>query len=76
MQHNSADQLDIVMNHVPNDHIPAGAPLIFVQGLISLDRDVIPFGGQLPVKFGGRYLHHLIFGKTPGGIFHYGKSFR
>ena len=73
----TADELDVVVNHVPGNLIAAGLPVVVPHSLVAGNlHKVAAFGGKLLVKFGGRNLHGLILGKTAGRRFHDGKSLR
>ena len=77
IQDDTADELDVIMNHIPGDDVATGHPLVFPDGLFTLNlHEIASLGGQELVKFGSRNRHGLVLGKTAGGGFHDGESFR
>ena len=76
MQCDTAEELDIVVDHVPLHVVSAGHPVCGVDGLVSVDGDEIFGGRQVAVEIVGRYDDRFILGETAGRIFHDGECFR
>ena len=70
MQGNTAEDLDIVVHHIPLDLVTAGSPLIVVDGLVAVDGDevVLRVSGQLAVEVGSRNHGLLILLEAAGSI--------
>ena len=71
MQHDTADDLAVVVHHVPSDHVAASHPAVLVVGLVAHDGDVLVFGCQLAIEVGGSHLHGLVFAEVFGGGLHH-----
>lgn len=56
MKHNTTDQLNIIVNHVPGHLVAAGDPMVLVDSLVSLDVDKIMIDAERPVEIVGRNL--------------------
>ena len=57
VKHLAADELNIVMHHIPFGKIAAGHPFIFVDGLVALNGDeVLALSRQRAVGVSGRNL--------------------
>ena len=56
MKHNTTDQLNIIVNHVPSHLVAAGDPMVLVDSLVSLDVDKIMIDAERPVEIVGRNL--------------------
>ena len=71
----AAEELHVVMDHVPRDFVSAGCPMVPVEGFVAVDRDeVLAFGGQLAVGVGGGHRDGLVLGETPRGVFNDGED--
>ncbi len=75
VQHNTTDQLYIIVYHVPGHLATGGRPGIFENGFISINGYIVFFYTQVTVHIGGRGNEFSIFFKTAGRFLHYGKSF-
>ena len=75
MEHHAAEELHVVVHHVPFDVVAAREPVGGVDGLVAVDRDEILRGGQLPVEIVGRDRDRFVLGETARRIFHDGERF-
>src|SRR5581483_1593982 len=75
MQHGTANELYIVMHHVPGNKAAAGSPAVFENRLVALYSDIIFFNAELAIEIGCRGYYFSIFLKTAGCFFYYGKCF-
>ena len=74
VEHHTADQLHIVVHHVPCHHVAAGHPAVLVDGLVAVDSDeVLALQGQLAVGLGGRHLDSLVVGEAAGSLLDHGE---
>ncbi len=79
VEHHAADELHVVVDHVPCDHVAAGHPLVLVDGLVLAvgagdDVDVVALHGELAVVVGGGDDDFAVLGKAASGLLHYAKS--
>ena len=75
VQDDAADELHVVVDHVPGDLVAAGDPVVLPHGLVVLDVDEIAAAGRqvaVEVRRGDR--DGLILGEAAGGGFHDGKG--
>ena len=79
VQHDTANDLAVVVHHVPSHHVAARHPAVLEVGLVAFDGDVVVFCGQLAVEVGGGHFHHFVFAEVFGCGLHYrerlGKDF-
>ncbi|OAV72462.1 hypothetical protein Barb7_03100 [Bacteroidales bacterium Barb7] len=75
MQNNAAEQLHIVMHHVPRYLISAGRPPVAVNSLVAVDAHKVMLGCQIPVEIVRRDHRLLILLETAGSLFHNGIYF-
>ena len=69
VEHDAADELDVVVDHVPGDHVAARHPLVLIDGLVlpvvaGDDVDAVAFDGQFAVVVGGGDDHLAVFGEA------------
>ena len=77
VQDDTADDLAVVVDHVPLEVVAAGNPVVLPNGLVTFDADeILTVRGELAVKIGGRHLDRFVARKTPGGGFHDGEDLR
>ena len=77
VQHDTADQLDIVMHHVPGNLVAAGHPMIGIDRLIPVNRNKIRMlHAQVTVKSGRLHDDALILLEPARRTLHNGKRFR
>ena len=76
MQHRTANQLNIVMAHVPSDFVSSCHPMVLVHSLVTLNRNTVEFCRQVTVKIVCSHPNLSIFLKTLGSLLHDGKSLR
>ena len=75
MQYDTTEQLYIVMDHVPRDHVTTGNPVVLIDRLIVFDTYEVEASSQCPVKIVGRHHHFRILCETASRILHDGKCF-
>ena len=75
VEHHAAEELHIVMDHIPADVVAAGEPVRRIDRLVALDFDEVLGGGQLPVEIVGRDFDRFVLGEAAGRILHDGESF-
>ncbi len=67
MEHYTAYELHAVVDHVPDDFVAAGEPVVFPDGVVAVDAyEVLALGGQFAVKLGGLD-HDGLVGRKAGG---------
>ncbi len=76
MQDYAAEELHVVVHHVPFDVVAARLPVVAVYGLVSVDRNEVLSRGKVAVEVGRRDLDRLVFGESARRILHYGESLR
>ena len=64
VERDAADELHVIMHHVPFQHIAASHPCVGVYSLVAFYCDVVETGGEFAVHVGGGNFHCLIFGET------------
>ncbi len=65
VQNHTANELHIVVHHVPSDFIAACEPFVLPDGLVAIDgHEVASLGGKVAVHFGGGHLHCFVGGET------------
>ena len=74
MEHGAAEELHIVVDHVPHGLVAAGHPVVVVDGLVALDIDEVVARSQLAVEVGGGDLDVLVVGEALGGALHDGEG--
>ena len=75
VEHHAAEQLYVVVDHVPLHVIAAGHPVIGVYGLVALDGYEILGGGQIAVEIVGRDHYRLVLGEAARRVLHDGERF-
>ena len=76
MQYCTADQLHIVMHHIPGYGAARGRPGILKDRLVTFYRNVIFFGCQFTIQVRSSCGKTFIFFKTTACFFYHGKCFR
>ncbi len=77
MKHDTADELHVVVNHIPHYFVAAGNPVVAVECLVALDcEEVLAFGCKFAVEVGGSYLNGFVAGEAACRFAHDGKHFR
>ncbi len=74
MQHCTADQLYVVVHHVPGNVSAGGCPVVLIDGLIAPDLDIVLFDAEVAVELGGRGPDLGTLTEAAGGFFDDGKS--
>ncbi len=74
VEHNSAEQLHVVMHHVPRNLISAGNPMVLVYCLVAVDAHEVVCGGKLAVKVCGGYGYFLVLCEAACCFAHNGES--
>ena len=75
VQHDTADDLAVVVNHVPSHHIATSHPAVLEASIVALDGDMLVFGSQLTVEVGGFHHHGFMLTEVFGGGFHHSEGF-
>ena len=79
VEHGAAEELNVIVNHIPACGVAACNPRGLVDGLVAVDGDKVTSGSQVAVHLGGCYFHSLVVGKTVGRVLddgiHLGKVF-
>ncbi len=74
MEHHAADELHVVVDHVPGDFVSASHPLVFPDGLVAVDGDKLAsLDSQLAVEVCGGHFDCLVGGETGSGLAHCGE---
>ncbi len=73
VQHHAAEELDIVMHHVPDDFISSSHPVVGIDGFVSLDADKVVRSCQVTVEGSGGHLDFRLLDKTAGRLPHNGE---
>ena len=68
MKDDSANELNVVMQHVPFLQCATCYPFVFINGFVTIDFDKILGNGQVPVKIGRSNLNGFIDHKPMGGL--------
>ena len=74
VEHGAAEELHVVVDHVPHRLVAAGDPMVVVDGAVAVDVDEVVAGGQLAVEVGGGDDDVLVVGEAFGGRFHDGEG--
>ena len=77
VQHHTADELYVVVHHVPGDVTAGGRPGVLPYGIVTLDSHIVflRIGSQFAVVFGRGHGQRAVFGKAARRFFYHGKSF-
>ena len=76
MQNYTADELHIVVNHIPRNSVTTGNPRIFPYSLIVVDSYKVVGCGKVAVEIGSSHHHLGIFLETAGCFLQYCKRLR
>ena len=78
MQYDTAEQLYVVVDHLPFQIVTASSPMVMVDGFVTVDSDEVflRVTCQFTVEVCGSHNGLLVLGKTLGGLFHDGKHLR
>ena len=76
MQHYTANDLHVVMHHIPTNHIAAGHPARVVEHAVTLDSDVLALRGKVTVEVGGSSFHHFAVLEASCHLFQHCESLR
>ena len=74
MQHDTTEQLHVVVNHVPGHLVTTCNPVVVPDGFVAVDVHKVVLGGQVAVEVGGSHddIAILRFGKTACRVLHDG----
>ena len=53
VEHNAAEELHVVVDHVPLDLVTTGHPVVLVDGFVAVDADEVVARSQITVEIGG-----------------------
>ena len=73
-QHHAAEELAVVVDHVPLQVVASGHPVRGVDGLVAVDGHEILRGGQLAVEVVGRNHDRVVLCEAAGRILHHGEG--
>ena len=78
MQYHTAEQLDVVMYHIPCHLVAACHPVIVIDGFLAvyLNEVVACIGCHVAIALGGGHFYRLALRKTTCGGFYYCKRLR
>ncbi len=75
VQDDTADELDVVMDHVPGDLVAAGEPVVLPDGLVPVDmHEVAALRGELLVEVRSGHFDQFALLETAGGGLHDGEG--
>ena len=75
MQHRAANELHVVVDHVPGHLVAASLPGVEIGGFVAVHlQEVVSVGRQLAVEVGGSHLNLLVLGEAACGILDDGKE--
>ncbi len=75
VEHHAADELHVVVDHVPRDFVAAGHPVVLVVCLVALNGDGGVGSGEVAVAVGGGYLDGLVLREAASRFFDHGEGF-
>ncbi len=75
VEHHAAEELHVVVDHVPLHVVAARKPMGRIDGLVTLDAHEIFRCGQFAVEVVGRHLDRLVLGEAARRVFHDGERF-
>ena len=75
VEHHAAEELHVVVDHVPLDVVAAGEPVGGIDGFVAFDRYEILRCGQLAVEVGGRNDHRVVLREAARRVLHHGEGF-
>ncbi len=73
VEHHAAEELHVVVDHVPLHVVAAGQPVGGIEGLVALDAHEVLGRSQLAVEIVGCYLDGLVLRETARRVFHDGE---
>ena len=73
VEHHAAEQLHVVVDHVPLHVVASGEPVGGVDGLVALDGDEILRRGEVAVEIVGRHHDRIVLGEAARRVFHDGE---
>ena len=74
VEHHAAEELYVVVDHVPLHVVASRLPVGGVDGLVAVDGDEVLRGGEFAVEGGGGHLDRLVLGEAPCGVLHDGEG--
>ena len=76
VEDDAAEELHVVVNHIPHRLVAACLPMVHVDSLVALDADEILGDGEVAVEVRSRDDDFLILGKASGSLLDDGKRLR
>ena len=64
VEDHAAEELDVVVDHVPFKVVSAGHPVVLVDSLVAFDAHEVVLGGQFTVEVVGGHYDLFVFGKA------------
>ena len=75
VQDDTADELHVVMDHVPGDLVAAGEPVVLPDGLVPVDmHEIAALRGELLVEVRSGHFNEFVLLEAAGGGFHDGEG--
>ena len=74
VQNDTAEQLYIVVYHIPNGLVTACLPMVVVYGVVAVNLHKVELGSQLAVEVVCCNCDFFVFGKAACAVLYYGKS--
>ena len=74
MQHHAAEELHVVVHHVPLCVVAAGNPVVLVDSLVALDAHKVLRGGEFAVEVGGGHGDFLVLREAACRFLHDGEG--
>ncbi len=75
VQDDAAEQLHVVVNHIPAHRVAASQPRGLVDGLVALDGDEVLGSCEVAVHLSGSHLDCLVVGEAVGRLLDDGEDF-
>ena len=67
----AADELHVVVDHIPRNLVAAGHPVVVVVGLVALDIHAVESGTEVAVVVSRSHLHNLVLGEAASRFLNY-----
>ena len=74
VKHNAAEELHIIVHHVPKRVVATCNPVVLIDGLVVLDADKVVSRCQIAVEVGSSYHNLFVFRKAACRFFHNGEG--
>ena len=74
VEDDAAEELHVVVDHVPLDFVAAGHPVVLIDGFVAVDTDKVVACGQVAVEVGGGDGDLFLLNEAAGGVLDDGKD--